>query len=236
MPISKGRPAAPTKPKHLKSSSSVPTQKGLAIRTPTTPRARARNNARVGDENDEAQPEEQAAEEQPQENAENADNTEEAPAENQSVAAGPGPESVIMGPPDQGPEKKKKKKIHPQDAVKQLWKNYDPEYHGKVTRILPEPVPTDTADKTKPQKSLNAAESYKAAKTACEHAVRMIIGECIATNQKYTDIHFDLESDLKVTRRRDCIDGLTQDEDDRDDPSDVKRIAVGTLIHFLIVC
>lgn len=222
MPTSKGRPAAPSKPKHLKSSSSVPTQKGLAIRT----QARARNNATVGDDNEEAQPEEQAAEEEQQEQA--ADG-EEAPAENQSEAADPPQEAAEEAPPQDNSGKKKKKKTHPQDAVRQLWKNYDPEYHGKVTQILPDPVPTEAASKTKPQKSLNAAESYKDARTACEHAVRMIIGECIATNQKYTDIHFDLEADLKVNRRRDCIDALIQDDDDRDTPSDVKRVAVSSI-------
>lgn len=127
---------------------------------------------------------------------------------------------------EEEPKKKKKKKPkpHPQDIIKKLWSNYDPEYHGKITQILPDAVPTTTKLPTKPKISENAADSYKEARMRCEHAVKMIIAECIATNQKYTDPHFDLERDLKLTQARNCLNGLTGENEFS--PSDVKRVTV----------
>ena len=131
----------------------------------------------------------------------------------------------LMPPPEEEGRKKKKPKKHPQDALKQLWKNYDPEYHGKITQILPDPVPTYTALPTQPKLSQNASESYKAARDRCERDVNLIITECRAINQKYTDVHFDLERDLKVTWQRNCIKGLVEDGTSYD-PADVKRVTV----------
>lgn len=146
---------------------------------------------------------------------------EEEHADDQSVA----PTANGSAPPQSEFGKKKKKpKLHPQERINKLWKNYDPEYLGKVTRILPEPVPASTASKSTAPKSQNAAESYREARAHCEQSVRKIIDECQAVNQKYTDVHFDLERDLKVTMKRDCIDGLVQDDEDRDTPDDVKRV------------
>lgn len=223
MPSSKVRPAAPSKPRHLKSSNSIPTQRALAIRTNPKSSAARRNR---GDGNDDAEPAEENQEEENNDNdndndSDGDDNSNNNAEEAQTAAVDPAPASVAGEPP-----KKKKPKLHPQEAIKKAWKVFDPEYLGKVTKILPDAVPTPSESKTKPSKSLNAAESYKQARTACEHAVKMIIAECLATNQKYTDFHFDLESDLKVTGRRDCLDGLSQPEDDRNFPSDVKRLTV----------
>lgn len=137
-------------------------------------------------------------------------------------AAGQPPNS---SPPSETP-KKKKSKLHPQQRITKAWKNFDPEYVGKVTRVLPTSAPAVASSKPKPARSQNAAESYQQAREQCEADVRKIINECLALNQKYTDVHFDLEADLKVTRKRDCLDGLVQngDEEDKDDPADVKRV------------
>lgn len=128
-------------------------------------------------------------------------------------------------PSDAGPVKKKRAKVHPQKSISKLWKNFDPDYLGRVTRILPE-TPAPVVSSSRIQFSQNASESYKQARAVCEETVRKIVEECIALNQKYTDVHFDLERDLKITQKRDCIDGLIPDEDGRDDPSDVKRVTV----------
>lgn len=55
-------------------------------------------------------------------------------------------------------------------------------------------------------------------------AVHRIVQECQRVNQKYTDVHFDIEYDLKCGRR-DYLDGLNT-LDDYMRPKGVKRITV----------
>ena len=158
---------------------------------------RNRGPAHVGDDNDQEDAE-QRVEEDP----------------DQGEAQGDG------APPSVAP---KESKQHPQKRINKVWKNYDPQYLGRVTRILPE-VATPTVTAKSISRSQNASESYRQAKEQCERDVQKIIDECYALNQKYTDVHFDLESDLKVTGNRDCIDGLVDDRDTKDQPWDVKRV------------
>ena len=70
-----------------------------------------------------------------------------------------------------------------------------------------------------------AAKSYDQAASECKHAVEKIAKECRRVNHKYRDPHFDIEWDLKRDRR-DCLDGLEMNEDDRAWPKSVKRIPV----------
>lgn len=126
--------------------------------------------------------------------------------------------------PDTQGKKKNKPKLHPQERINQLWANFGPEHLGKITKILPDTVPS--VDQTrKPKGSLNATNTYNEARSRCEDAVKRIVAECIASNTKYSDL-FNIEADLKVNRRRDFLDGLLQDPDDRFEPSDVKRVSV----------
>lgn len=128
-----------------------------------------------------------------------------------------------------GPARRKKRSnVHPQKSISKMWKNFDPDYLGRVTRILPETTTSSSVSNSRIQRSQNASESYRQARAACEETVGKIVEECRALNQKYTDVHFDLERDLKITQKRDCIDGLVQDDEDRDYPADVKRVTVCT--------
>ena len=218
MPTSKTRTTAPAGPSGLTNPNPfAPKRPQLAIRTSTNPQAQ---NATVGDGNEEGQ---NGDTEVPAQDGDQAQLIDLGP-----VAAGEAPQApqASSSPPSVASRKSKKPKPHPQERVRRLWKSFAPEYLGKITKVLPDPVPTAASLGTRASKSQNAAESYQEARTQCEHAVRMIIAECIAVNQKYTDVHFDLEADLKVTRLRNCIDGLVQSDDDRDTPSDVKRVTV----------
>lgn len=126
--------------------------------------------------------------------------------------------------PDTQGKEKNKPKLHPQQRINQLWANFEPEHLGKITKILPDTVPS--VDQTrKPKGSLNATNTYNEARSRCEDAVKRIVAECIASNTKYSDL-FNIEADLKVNRRRDFLDGLLQDPNDRFEPSDVKRVSV----------
>lgn len=132
-------------------------------------------------------------------------------------------------PSDAGPARRKKRSnVHPQKSISKMWKNFDPDYLGRVTRILPETTTATSISGSRIQRSQNASESYRQARAACEETVGEIVEECRALNQKYTDVHFDLERDLKITQKRDCIDGLVQSDEDRDYPADVKRVTVCT--------
>ncbi|KAK6367900.1 hypothetical protein LTS17_010052 [Exophiala oligosperma] len=122
--------------------------------------------------------------------------------------------------------RKKKEKPHPQAKMTKFWDNFNPEYQGKVTRILPERM-TDknlSLSKLVGEIAHRATNSYELAKEKCIRDVKRIIRECRDANQKYTDPHFDIERDLKITRARDCLDGLVVNDGDKEYPADVKRV------------
>lgn len=218
MKMAKAGPSAPIKPEHFRTQYGQSAHGRLTIR-PAGPRAGLRAVGNVGGEQDDSEGGEAAPGPVNRDRKEDGDKDDEK-ADNQSVT----PIAAVTAPPSDAGKKKKKSKLHPQERIDKLWKNFDPEYLGKATRILPEPIPTSTTKKSKAPKSQNAAESYREARAQCEQSVRKIIDECLIVNQKYTDVHFDLERDLKVTQKRDCIDGLVQDDDDKDNPTDVKRV------------
>ncbi|KAJ9664350.1 hypothetical protein H2198_000279 [Neophaeococcomyces mojaviensis] len=126
----------------------------------------------------------------------------------------------------------KKPDPHPQESMDKFWTVFEPEYLGKVTRLLPNPlIPSSPAtSKQAGDRAHVAFKSYTDARNRCIRDVRRIIRECRTHNKKYTDTHFDIERDLKITRRRDCLDGLynttTSGASTRErlNPTDVKRV------------
>ena len=121
----------------------------------------------------------------------------------------------------------KEKKPHPQAKMKKFWKNFDPEYFGKITRILPDRMTEKdlSAVTLAGEIAHRAIQSYEDAKESCIRDVKRIVTECRAANQKYTDSRWDIERDLKITRIRDCLDGLVI-YDDKEHPADAKRVTV----------
>ena len=136
-------------------------------------------------------------------------------------------------PPAPPPPPAKEKKPHPQAKMKKFWKNFDPEYTGKVTRVLPDRITEKdlSAVTLVVEIAHKAIKSYEDAKESCIRDVKRIIKECRTANQKYTDSHWDIERDLKITRIRDCLDGLVVDDDDREHPADAKRVTVSIAIR-----
>lgn len=239
-------PTLPVKPPHLRNAYAKPPSsraygiQGVSGPLPPPPRTQGRGG-NVGDGQDESGETEgapvEAADEQKQDDQKEKDTQEKDDAEKDNQGDRPqSPEGIVDGPPppqsDGRPPRRKRPSKHPQKDISKLWKNFNPDYLGKVTRILPDSTAgSSAAAASKIHYSQNAAESYRDARAACEETVRKIVRECTALNQKYTDVHFDLESDLKITRKRNCIDGLVQVEADRDDPSDVKRVTVCAMIR-----
>lgn len=147
------------------------------------------------------------------------------------LVLGGGQTIKLMLVPDKAPSPAppaKKEKPHPQTKMKKFWKNFDPEYTGKVTQVLPDRI-TDrdlSAVTLVGEIAHRAVKSYEDAKESCIRDVKRIIKECRASNQKYTDSHWDIERDLKITRARDCLDGLVMDDVDKEHPADAKRVTV----------
>ncbi|KAK7894293.1 hypothetical protein LTR67_006052 [Exophiala xenobiotica] len=107
--------------------------------------------------------------------------------------------------PGPAPPPKKKEKPHPQAKMTKFWDNFNPEYQGKVTRVLPEP-PTNTPRRTASETSRGSSKN------------------AVNPTRNTRIPHFDLERDLKITRSRDCLDGLMVDPSDKEFPADVKRV------------
>ncbi|PGH01673.1 hypothetical protein GX51_05119 [Blastomyces parvus] len=120
-------------------------------------------------------------------------------------------------------QKSRKEHGPPQKLVDTFWKSFNSKFPGRVLKALPQ-----RPDKAPPQPlsnvahSQNALDSYDRAKSECENAVNRIAKQCLRINQKYTDPHFDIETDLKFGRRN-CLDGL-QTVNDRARPKGVKRV------------
>ncbi|KIV90165.1 hypothetical protein, variant [Exophiala mesophila] len=113
----------------------------------------------------------------------------------------------------------------PQDTVDQYWSRLKPRFPGKVFTVLPnDPYARRKAENT-PHGAVSgqrAAKSYEAAKLECERDVGRIVKECRRLNQKYRDLHFDIEWDLK-SGQRNCLDGLSTPGDGMR-PKGVKRV------------
>lgn len=126
----------------------------------------------------------------------------------------------------------KKPDLHPQEKLDQFWDVFEPEYLGKINRILPTSLleSSPAASKQAGDRSHKAFHSYEDAKARCIRDVKRIARECRAHNIRYTDPHFDIERDLKITRRRDCLDGLYNyttsgsSSSEKYHPTDVKRV------------
>ena len=114
-----------------------------------------------------------------------------------------------------------------------FWDRMTPRYPGKVFTVLPDnPYARKKAAKT-PHGTVSgqrAAKSYEEARAECEKDVNRIIKECRRLNQKYRDLHFDIEWDLK-SGQRNCLDGLSNPGDSMK-PKGVKRVTVCTLAHL----
>lgn len=136
-------------------------------------------------------------------------------------------EVSVIQTPIQVPDRKVKKQP-PQDTVDHFWTKFTTAFPGKVHTVLPK----DNVAKRKAAKASSggpthceaAGKSYEEAAAECFAAVEKIATECRRVNLKYRDPHFDIEWDLKRSRR-DCLDGLVSSDWDLA-PGSVKRVSV----------
>lgn len=124
------------------------------------------------------------------------------------------------------PPKKVKKRV-PQANVDEFWSKFTTRFPGKIHTILPKNNYAKTKAAKAPEgviPSQSAGKSYEEAAAECVATVEKISKECRRLNLKYRDPHFDIEWDLKCSRR-DCLDGLVSMGWDMA-PRSVKRIPV----------
>ncbi|KIW90533.1 uncharacterized protein Z519_09180 [Cladophialophora bantiana CBS 173.52] len=137
---------------------------------------------------------------------------------------GPPPPDLSIPPPP-AKMRRKQRRQPPQETVSQFWDKLNPKHPGKVYTVLPNnPYARKKAAKT-PHGTVcgqRAAKSYEEARAECERDVNRIIKECRRLNQKYRDMHFDIEWDLK-SGQRNCLDGLSTPGDSMK-PKGVKRV------------
>ncbi|KIX05846.1 uncharacterized protein Z518_03819 [Rhinocladiella mackenziei CBS 650.93] len=136
---------------------------------------------------------------------------------------GPPPDVGLPPPPIK--IRRKPRQQAPQETVQQFWDKMNSKYPGKVFTVLPNnPYARKKAAKT-PHGTVSgqrAAKSYEEARAECIRDVDRIIKECRRLNQKYRDLHFDIEWDLK-SGQRNCLDGLSTPGDSMK-PKGVKRV------------
>ncbi|PKS07480.1 hypothetical protein jhhlp_006084 [Lomentospora prolificans] len=120
-----------------------------------------------------------------------------------------------------------KKHRPPQEVIDEFWKEFSVKSPSKATTVIPQNEYAEKAAKgTTHGPERTTQSSYAEAAEICRTKVRKIADECRAINRKYRDPHFDLEYDLKCSKR-DCLESLnnrrpkkTIRDDDSDSESD----------------
>lgn len=101
----------------------------------------------------------------------------------------------------------------PQAGINDFWSKFANEMPSKVTSIFPRLLYANILPEHPDPRGIasarNAADSYEAAANECRGKVAKIVQECYRTNEKFTDLEFDIESDLYY--RQNCLFGLREE-------------------------
>ncbi|KAK4989999.1 hypothetical protein LTR66_006908 [Elasticomyces elasticus] len=107
--------------------------------------------------------------------------------------------------------KRKMKKQPPQQSIDEFWSRFTTKTPGKAFTILPDNLYAKrlaAQRRANPSLNQNAVRSYEEAVQICKEKVAKIVSECRRVNQKYRDMHFDIEADFLKGRVSDCLTGL----------------------------
>ena len=119
---------------------------------------------------------------------------------------------------------KKTRKQDPQRTIDEFWAKFTTKAPGQAYTVLPNDLYAKRAARTAPKGIVpghNAAASFDEAVATCRAKVQKIAKECRRVNQKYRDVHFDIEIDLKL-RTLYCLEGLLGESSSP--PASVKRV------------
>src|SRR2546423_11163622 len=84
----------------------------------------------------------------------------------------------------------------PQQAIDDFWETFTSKKRGKALTILPDNYLARKAAETHPKGKItgkSATADYESAAAKCREKVAKTAKECRRVNQKYRDVHFDLE-------------------------------------------
>ncbi|KAI9793295.1 MAG: hypothetical protein M1833_000794 [Piccolia ochrophora] len=132
----------------------------------------------------------------------------------------------------------KRRKANPQKTVDAFWERFTTKSPGHVSTVLPENLYAKRAAAHAPKGVVpghNAVASFDEAAETCRIKVEKIAKECRRVNQKYRDVHFDIELDLKYNNK-DCLNGLLSDEDAGRWPRSAKRVGEGDCWFMAALC
>jgi hypothetical protein len=95
----------------------------------------------------------------------------------------------------EGTTKSKQSKLpeKPQDKLDDFWNSYICKRPGKVSRIFPKECYVHLILHQAAGAAHNSTASYEEAVEKCKKKVARIVQQCHSSNQKYTDIEFDLK-------------------------------------------
>lgn len=104
------------------------------------------------------------------------------------------------------PDGSKPRKL-PQDSLNEFWDGLITKTPGKVFQIFPQSLYANLLPPSGPEgvaSTKGAVASYEEAARECKEKVKRIVRECQRTNEKFTDLDFNIENDWK----RNCLTGL----------------------------
>ncbi|KAK4973953.1 hypothetical protein LTR66_006450 [Elasticomyces elasticus] len=122
--------------------------------------------------------------------------------------------AVIMR---EAPERRAKKQP-PQQSIDEFWSRFTTKTPGKPFTILPDNFYAKrlaAQRRANPSLNQNAVRSYEEAVQICKEKVAKIVSECRRVNQKYRDMHFDIEADFNQSLKGitpDCLIGLDENK------------------------
>ena len=145
------------------------------------------------------------------------------------LGAGPFPTAVTMALPAAPVPTPQDKNQTPQDFLNEFWENFSNKDPTKISTVLPGNLYAESAAKKQPKgksKGETATANYEDAVRVCKEKVAQISKECRRINQKYRDLHFDI--DLNFDGRF-CLDMLYiqppwQDGSAKLNPGSVARV------------
>src|SRR5579871_1196199 len=105
-----------------------------------------------------------------------------------------------------GPDGSKTRQL-PQESLNEFWDGLITKSPGKVFQIFPQSLYSNLLPPSGPEgvaSTKGALASYEEAARECKEKVARIVRECQRSNEKFTDLDFNIENDWK----RNCLTGL----------------------------
>jgi Calpain family cysteine protease len=123
---------------------------------------------------------------------------------------------------------------NPQNLITSFWDQFIIKNPGRVTSIFPPSLYANLLPEKRPKgssRSFNVSKSYEEVVVECRKRVERIVQQCERTNEKFTDLDFDIEADFE-REVWNCLrntlfltsDWLSEEEVKQNHPPDVEAL------------